>query len=152
MDYSYYNIAGNREDLELEKLFKRFKSVKEYQFTQGNICFDAIVNNNTLVEIKVRSVNDYVFNNYVIKEGILLENSKYESLLKAKDTYNMSKILYINIFKEQNQILIYNLDQIDINITEKKCNQQTYAHNDTKITKKLILLDYNKALNLKYNT
>tara|TARA_R110000787_G_scaffold178676_1_gene290451 strand:+ start:733 stop:1188 length:456 start_codon:yes stop_codon:yes gene_type:complete len=147
MDYSHYNKAGEQEDKFLLQLKDKYKSIKTLEFTTGNVVYDAIINNNTLVEIKIRTVNDYVFQ-MVENEGVLLQQDKQKYIINRANQMDIKNVIYISYFKNQSVFDIHYILKGDTeytNYTEtiKYCNKQTYSSGSNKIKKELLLFKPN---------
>ena len=149
MNNELYSRAGEIEDTCLHNFLSQFKYVKKVEYTQGNIVYDAIVNDNIMVEVKVRRVEDYVFN-MIKNEGAILECNKYTYLMEAKERMNCKKTLYINFFPKQKKTLVFNLEEVTLNLSEKTMNNQTYSAGQDKIRKQIYLLDFNEAKQYDY--
>ena len=141
-----------------EQLFKIFPNIKEYQFTNGRICYDVIItlhNTKTILgEIKVRNIKIDKYDDYI------LEASKLVSLIKKYKKLNNDKIYYINFFNNEYEgikdFIIFDLSarlaDWKINkpiITKKWMNAETYKSRDNKIEKEVILLKYNDKIDCK---
>jgi hypothetical protein len=141
----------------MTKLFSIIPSITNYTFTEGRICYDAIVNtdkNETiLVETKVRNIEIDKYDEYI------LELQKLISLINRKKKNNYNKIYYINFFPHENsamqQFIIFDLTPriedwklIQPEIIKKYMNKAT-CDGDDKVVKEIIMLRYNDKTDCK---
>lgn len=143
-----YKQAEKIENFYIKKLLNKLDVKDEnIKYTEGNICYDAIVtlNNSTLMlEAKVRDVTDYVAN-LIENEGAILEVKKYNSLINARKNLSCKKLYYIYFMKNQNKTYIFDLDKVTLNKTKKVMNNQTYSAGNSKIEKEIYLLSTKEA-------
>jgi len=150
MSSELFKIAGNIEDDYMIQFFKRFDYVKSLELTEGNVVYDAIINNDILVECKVRKANQKLFN-IIKKEGVILEEKKLRYLMKAKQRLNGKAVFYINFFPTQNKVYLWRLDELDDKTHILWMNDKTYSYNSKKVKKEVYLLDINEALQFDIN-
>ena len=141
-----------------EELFKRLKTVKEYQFTSGRICYDSLVTNtenkHILVEIKVRRFRRERYNTYI------LQVDKLQNLIKRAEKMKLEEIRYINFFEsdETNKVefIIFNLSERikqwqkkPPKVEKMKMNIETWKSEDVKALKDIILLEFDDKIDSK---
>lgn len=145
------------ERLLMEKLFSKIPSIESWQFTQGRICYDAIVKTNKnetiLVETKVRAIERDKYEDYI------LEVQKLIGLLKRKKDNGYDKIYYCNFFKteksEMQEFIIFDLTPrieqwklIPPDVIFKYMNKATFL-GDNKTLKEVIMLRYDDKTDCK---
>jgi hypothetical protein len=134
-----------------EELFKIMPDIKSYTFTEGKICYDTeiILNNDVKIlgEIKIRQFDIHKYDSYI------LEVAKLISLIKKYKKMGSDRIYYINFFKGEydgiKTFIIFDLTpRIEIwktirpKIYKKYMNRETFKSTEDKISKDVILLEY----------
>ena len=139
----------------LEILLSHFKTIENYNFTSGRICYDAEIflkNKKTILsEVKVRKFKIDTYPDYILQVDKLI------SLINKAKTKGNDLIYYINFFKSEyknrKDFIIFNLTPRIMEwktnkptVINKWMNAETCVDNPNKISKQVIMLNYNPKI------
>lgn len=159
MTQNLINYEKNERYL-ADKLFQHISSIEKVEYTSGHICYDAIITlkdqTKIISEFKVRNFEANKYPDYILQVDKLINLSKR----KKQNNYDM--IYYINFFQGKDKT---NIEFIVFNLTGRKeqwnknkpivkkmwMNAETHKSRTFKVEKEVILLQYDKDIDMRGN-
>ena len=150
-------IYEQNERILADKLFQLFDTIQDYYFTQGKICYDTVItlkNGTTILgEMKVRNFKADKYPDYILQVDKLLA-----LINKAKNKGHL--IYYINFFESETtgmkDFIIFNLSaripEWKVNkpvVVKKWMNDATFKSTEYKVTKEVIMLQYDETKDMR---